>query len=323
MFTNKYELNLLIQVWLNHDTYDYSTDPYYISATSLLKPTKQIILSKRYQGKLEGDISSFIPSKYGTSIHAGIEEAWLSPKLKDNLLSLGLNKETVERIKINPKEPREEDINVFLEQRSTRKIGKWTIGGKFDLVFDGKLYDNKSTSVWTYLYESKLKDYTCQMSIYRWLNPKLVTDDYFTINYIFTDWSQIKAIQQKDYPKCRIVSKDYKLIDLASIEWFIKSKLNVLEEYWSYPDDKLPRCTDEELWRTPTKYKYYKDPEKRDRATKVFDDLNEANAYWYGKMQSKGIVIPVAGSVRRCAYCPCFNYCKQKDEYIQNGLLEC
>ena len=321
MLTNKNNLNLAMQVWLINDSYDYVSDPKYISATSLLKPVRQIILEKRLEGSPDGDISDMITSKYGTSIHSGIEEAWTNPKLPDNLAKLGINKATIDRIKINPKEPKEEDINIYLEKRSTRKINGWTVGGKFDLVIDGKLYDNKSTSTWSYIYGSRVDDYTKQLSIYRWLNSDLVTDDSFTINYIFTDWSQTKAIQQKDYPQCRIISKDYPLMELADIEWYIKDKLAKVDQYIDANEVDIPECTDEELWREPPKFKYYKDPTKLTKATKVFESQLEANAYCLEK--GTGIVIPVSGSVRRCAYCRCFNQCSQKNRYLEDGSLKC
>lgn len=321
MLTNKNNLNLSMQVWLINDSYDYVSDPKYISATSLLKPVRQIILEKRLEGSPDGDISDMITSKYGTSIHSGIEEAWTSPKLPDNLRKLGLNEATIDRIKINPAEPKEGDINIFLEKRSTRKINGWTVGGKFDLIIDGKLYDNKSTSTWSYIYGSRVDDYTKQLSIYRWLNTDLVTDDHFTINYIFTDWSQTKALQQKDYPQCRIISKDYELMELADIERYIKNKLDKVDKYINAEETEIPECTDEELWREPPKFKYYKDPTKLAKATKVFESQLEANAYCLEK--GTGIVIPVSGSVRRCAYCRCFNQCSQKNRYLEDGSLKC
>lgn len=321
MLTNKHDLNLAMQVWLINDSYDYVSDPKYISATSLLKPVRQIVLEKRLEGEIDGDISDMITSKYGTSIHSGIEEAWLNPNLPNNLKKLGINETTISRVKVNPTEPKEEDINIYLEKRSTRKLGEWTIGGKFDLVIDGKLYDNKSTSTWSYIFGSRTEDYIKQLSIYRWLNKDLITDDYFTINYIFTDWSQIKAIQQNDYPKCRIISKDYLLMDLAEIERYIKNKLNLVDKYLNAEEKDIPECSDEELWREPPKYKYYKDATKLTRATKVFDTQLEAEAYCLEK--GSGIIIPVSGCVRRCAYCRCFNQCTQKDRYLQDGSLKC
>ena len=59
------------------------------------------------------------------------------------------------------------------------------VSGKYDLVLDGQLSDYKSTSVWTYIYGSKVEDYIKQGSIYKWLSPDKITSDYININYIF------------------------------------------------------------------------------------------------------------------------------------------
>lgn len=309
-----------MQVWLLHDTYDHVNNPYYISATSLLKPVKQILLERRLGGNVLEDISDHITSSYGTALHSSIEEAWLSPSLPTTLKKLGLNEATIARIRINPPKPKKEDINIFLEQRSTKTVGKWTVGGKFDLVIDGKLYDNKSTSAWSFIYGTRVEDYTKQLSIYRWLNQDLITEDKFTINYIFTDWSQTRARQEKDYPQCRVVSKDYDLLPIAAIEHYIKTKLNAVEQYMDAKEEDIPPCSDEELWREAPKYKYYRDPNKLNKATKVFTSQLEANAHCL--KEGKGIVIPVLGAVRRCSYCKCFNICSQKDQYLQDGSLK-
>lgn len=311
-----------MQVWLIHDTYDYVSDPKYLSATSILKPVKQIILEKRLSSNLEGDISTMIASKYGTSIHSGIEEAWLSPHLTDNLSKLGYPNAITDRIRINPEEHDEDFYNIYLEKRSSKEINGWTIGGKFDLVIDGKIHDNKSTSTWSYIYGSRVKDYIKQCSIYRWLNQDIVTEDTFTINYIFTDWAQTKALQQRDYPQCRIISKDYELLSLSETEQLITNKLELVDKHMDSLECDLPECTDEELWRTPTKYKYYKDPAKTERATKVFENEAEAMSYWKLTKNGVGIVKSVPGSVRRCAYCRCFNHCTQKDRYLSNGSID-
>lgn len=322
MLTNKHNLNLAMQVWLIHDTYDYVSDPKYISTTSILKPVKQIILERRYSGNNEGDISDMIASKYGTSIHNGIEDAWTSPKLSENLAKLGIDSDTIDLVRVNPEEHDKEKLNVYLERRSTRELNGWTIGGKFDLVADGQIQDNKSTSTWNFIYGSRVDDYVKQCSIYRWLNTDIVTNDKFIINYVFTDWSKTKARQDSQYPQCRIVSKEYDLLSLEETEALISKKLELIDKYWSVPEEEIPECTDEELWRTPTKYKYYKDPNKLTRATKVFDFETDANSYWKVNNKGVGTVIAVPGSVNRCLYCRCFDHCSQKDKYIQNGSLE-
>ena len=41
----------------------------------------------------------------------------------------------------------------------------------------------------TYQNQSKDREYRLQGSMYRWLNPKIITKDVFNINYIFTDFN--------------------------------------------------------------------------------------------------------------------------------------
>jgi hypothetical protein len=84
--------------------------------------------------------------------------------------------------------------------------------------------------------------------------------------------------------------------------------------YQDASQDALPRCTDEELWRSEPVYKYYSDPTKTDgRATKNFDSLIEANNHLTEK--GKGVVKTVPGQVKACLYCRAFDICEQRKEY--------
>ena len=115
MLTNETDIPLALAVWLAADDYDYIHNPKYLSATSLLKPIKQIILGKRYSQE-EGDVSALVPSSLGSTIHAGIEKAWTEsygPALK----RLGYSDEVISKIRINPTEPDKETIPVYLERR--------------------------------------------------------------------------------------------------------------------------------------------------------------------------------------------------------------
>ena len=99
------------------------------------------------------------------------------------------------------------------------------------------------------------------------------------------------------------------------------AKLQELSRLWDAPEDKLPDCTDKELWRSDPQFKYYSDPEKAKdpsaRSTKNFDSLAEAEAF--KREKGKGIVITKLGEVKACAYCPAFEGCKQKDQYFVEG----
>jgi hypothetical protein len=320
--TNKFQIPLSLAVWLAHDEYDRISNPKTISATSLLKPTKSVVLSLRSTEQAEVDISELVSSSLGTSIHSAIEAAWKSKGLKTTLEALGLPTKVRDNLILNPRpeELTEASIPVYMEMRSTKPIGDWFITGKFDYICDGRLEDFKSTGTYNYISQSNKDKYIQQASIYRWLNPTIITDDTFVINYIFTDWSSTKAKQEKGYPQGRLLPQKYTLMSLEETELFIKNKLTLITNYLNSTQDELPKCTDEELWAKPAVFKYYKNPQNKTRSTKNFDTYWEAHNM-YSQDGSVGEVVEVKGEVVFCKYCNAKNACNQAKQYIQEGRL--
>lgn len=315
--TNEHGISLPIAVWLAYDDYDYINEPNYISATTLLAPLKQYVLAKRipYEERVH-DVYDFMASSLGTSIHAGIEKAWkeAGPQI---MAKLGYPKHICDKIVVNPDEEwlklNPGYLPVWVEQRAFKEIKGWKVGGKHDIIIDGRLFDNKSTSVWTYILGSNEQLYVEQGSILRWLNPKKVVDDHIYINYIFTDWQ--KAMTKREgYPQTRTFEKPYPLMPIDKTESWIINKLEQIEKYRNAKEEDMPRCSDEDLWRSAPQYKYYADPNKLGRATKNFDNLAEANKMKAEK--GKGIVITKPGEVKRCQYCAAAPICQQRLEYI-------
>jgi hypothetical protein len=319
--TNVHGISLPLALWLLNDEYDYNPDPNYISATTLLKSTKQIILKRRVDSAdLEMDLSDLIPSRLGSAFHDSMEKAW-NNKPKISLKKLGYPDDVIDLIRINPT-PEElaatpNAIPIYLEQRASRTIEvngrKITIGGKYDQVVDGHIFDGKSTSVWGYLAGDKDEDYQKQGSVYRWLNPDIVTDDTMTIMFLFTDWQRMMTKTRADYPKIRTVDKEIPLLSLQDTEAFIRDKVAEVYRLIDEPEAKLPPCTDKELWRSAPTFKYYADPAKTDgRSTKNFDDAASANAYWKMEKGGKGVVITTPGEAKACAYCAAYEICNQR-----------
>lgn len=316
--TNKHDISLPLAVWLLHDDYDYVNEENYISATSLLKSTKQIILGKRVPiNTREIDISDFLASRMGHAMHDSIEKAWRMSG-QSAMLKLGYPENVVDKLKINPDadylKANPDCIPIYIERRSIREINGFKIGGKFDVVIQGRLFDHKTTSVYSYLLGNKDEDYSLQGSIYRWLNEDIITSDKIYIQFIFTDWQKFQTKTNPDYPK---VKTQEHIVDLKSItetEEFIVNKINDIVKYYNEPEENIPPCNDKELWRSEPKYKYYSDPLKTDgKSTRNFDTLKEANDFAAEK--GKGIVKTIPGEVKACDYCPAFNVCKQKDNY--------
>jgi hypothetical protein len=328
MLTNTKNIPLSLAVWLAHDTYDSNPDPTYISATMLLRPTKQVILAKRVPAEDTQDISDVIASRVGTAIHDAIEKTWDNHNWLNGLVNLGYPEDMIKRIIVNPTEEEmgKAELNgwplipIHLEQRRVREFKGYKIGGKFDMIVDGQLEDHKSTKTWGYMNGSNVEDYTKQSSIYRWLNEDIVSHETFKINYIFTDYVAAKARIDPNYPQNQIIQKEYPLMSIDETETFIENRLSLIDLYKDKEEDLIPACTDEELWRSDPTYKYYKNPQKMSRSTKNFDNLADANIR-LAEDGNVGIVVTVPGEVRRCNYCPGASICKQRQSYIDSGLL--
>jgi hypothetical protein len=312
-FTNLHQIDISMAVWLVHDDYDFLPRERAISATALLKPTRQIILAGRVTGEALEDISARISMRLGHAI--SIEHAWKTG-YKRSLSLLGLPDKVIDRFKINPdpKEVQPEDIPVYIEQRGYRKLGEWVISGKLDMAVNGRLKDAKSTSVFSFIKGNKDENYRLQLSFYKWLHSDKVTDDEGDIQFVFTDWQKSMVNTIPGYPPIRIVNHTVSLYSEQETETLIASKIEDLVRYQDASQDALPRCTDEELWRSEPVYKYYSDPTKTDgRATKNFDSLIEANNHLTEK--GKGVVKTVPGQVKACLYCRAFDICEQRKEY--------
>lgn len=328
--TNEADISLPLAVWLLHDTYDYQADPNAISATTLMKPIRQIILPSRINPDLVStDISEFIARTLGHSIHDSIERAWSSPEGRANALKLlGYPEDVINKVRVNPSDEEiqadPEIIPVFIEKRlSVTHRGK-RVHGKFDMVAEGIVNDFKSTSAWAWAKGTRDEDFVEQMSIYRWIDhhqeiPK-ITEDFGQINFIFTDWAKGMAKTNPDYPQKRVETKQLKLMTLAHTEQLIDHKLDLLARYQNLPEKQIPHCTPDELWMSDPIFKFFSDPAKAKdpnaRSTKNFDDLGSAKLYQSEK-GGKGVIVTVTGEPKRCGYCAAFDACTQKDQWFK------
>ncbi len=320
-YTNKNNVSMPLAVWLMHDDYDYDKRENVISATSLLKPLRALILSHQNKGLDKTvDIMDLVSSRMGSAIHAIAEKAWSSRGNITKALQALQVSNLDEKLVINPDKVEEGQIPVYVEQRHEKEINDYIISGKYDLVVDGTVSDYKSTSVWSYIFDSNALKYTQQASIYKWLAPDRITDNAVHIQYIFTDWSASQAARDSSYPQTRVITKEYPIWSVEQTQHFISEKLDLLTNYLDSPQTELPQCDKEDLWESDTVYKYYKNPAKMARATKNFDSLDEANVR-LATDGGVGTVVTVRGEVKACRYCEVSDICDQAQNLIQQGRL--
>jgi hypothetical protein len=326
-YSNRNNIPLSLAVFLASDNYDYNKDPHTISVTTLLKPTRQVVLAARVPESLGVvDISALVQARMGQSIHDGVERSWVHDHVK-SLTALGYPKKVIDLVRINPTDDElkanPDLIPIYLEQRASKKFGKWTLSGKFDFIGDGRVEDFKSTSTFTWTNSTKDEDYILQGSMYRVLNPEKITQDVMAIQFIFTDWSALRARTEKNYPPSRTAERVLTLRPLADTERFIVGKLEELERSWDLPEDQLQLCTDKELWRSEPVFKYYKNPDNDKpggRSTKNFDNRHDAQLLFV-KDGSVGKVKEVPGAPMACKYCAAFPICSQAAAMVASGDL--
>lgn len=102
---------------------------------------------------------------------------------------------------------------------------------------------------------------------------------------------------------------------------WVKRRINSIELLNNTPESKLPLCSEKELWQSSTTFKYFKNPKNTKRSTANFDNYAAAHERFI-KDKSVGVIKEFPGVVKRCGYCPCFDLCTQKDEYIAGGMLQ-
>ena len=324
-YTNNTGIGLSMAVYLATDNYDHNHDPRTISATTLIKSTKQIILGERVRIAESAplpDLSSKIKSQGGTALHTAVEEAWLK-NYRGAMVDLGYPDKVIDKMLINPTpeelKARPDAIPVYMEIRSFKIVNGWTVTGKFDFVIEGKLEDIKRTGTFTFVNKTNDNKYIQQGSIYKWLNPDIITGDFITIQFDFTDW---KAYEQQrnptNYPKHPMLGYRLPLATISQTQTFVETKTAELNKFWDSPESDMPACTKEDLWMKDSTYKYYKNPTKMGKSTKNFIGKN-ASGEAYGRLAADGnvgVVVEIKPAATACGYCSAYSLCKQKDNYI-------
>jgi hypothetical protein len=249
-----------------------------LSATTLLKGIKEIILTYRHWDELTDDAADRMWAVFGTAVHALLET---------------------------------EGKDEFTECDLKVEMGEITITGRID-NYDmnaGVITDYKTGSVWK-VSMNDFDDWRMQGLIYAYL---LFKND-FMINVcrfidLLKDHSKSKAKYDKTYPQSPVFIYEFHTTKalLKEAENFIKNKINEYLKFIDKADDDIPPCTDKERWATETKYAVMKNGNKR--AIKLCDTAAEAQQK--ADTQGAGYYVETRpGESKKCGnYCICKDYC--------------
>jgi hypothetical protein len=215
---NKFGMPDLIFKFLSNDMYDFVPNPTSVSGTGLLKPPREKLLTDRHNSEIEVDAGSRIWSLFGQGVHAVLEHGNLSDKQ---------------------------------EERMTIKFNGFTVSGKFDLIIDNQLNDFKTLFSYTLTHNTREKEWTEQLSIYRWLYFKKHGKELNSsgkIIAIIKDWKKKYLGVTENYPSGPVVEIVLPLMSFDETEKFVAGKIDVLKQLAEVPDDELPVCSDEDTW---------------------------------------------------------------------------
>ena len=300
--TNK--LNLPDPIY-NALSSDYQPKEHQYSVTTILNPTRQTLLKRKYNNEITQDCSELIWALFGTSFHAILENAEEGEtQLKEEYLK--------------------QDLGIL-----TDELDGYFLSGKADLidVKEKKIIDYKTTSTFK-IVKQDFEDYRLQLLIYAWLFRKIG----FEINNgeiiaLLRDWQKSKAKFDSEYPQFQVQKLNFEFTqkDFDYIEEFIKTKFLELKKYENAADDELPMCTDEERWHEPTKYAVKK--KTSNRASKLHDTMEEAEEHLKNlenKYPDQYEIEVREGTDRKCSeYCSCCMFCSYyKENYLKKEGIE-
>jgi len=282
--TNFNNIPLPIYRAILHNWYDGKNAKHFVSATELIKPIKIIVLEKRHRTEIVEEASDLIWSLMGSAMHKVLEKSeW------------------------------EQSLN---EERLFAKVNGKIISGGVDLYEKETISDFKFTSVYSYIYRSRMKEWQQQLNIYSYLYQKAgFPVEKLQIIAIFRDWSRIKRKFEKNYPK-QIEIIPLKLWPLAETEQFISDRLHQIQLALKASDDQIPCCSASERWQDPTRYAVMKKGNKR--ALRVFDTMEQAELLISFHKDNKKLSIETRESIpKRCMdYCIVNKFCNFYQHYM-------
>ncbi len=276
--TNKLELP---QAIVNACSTERHTPKGTYSATTLLKGTREILLTSRHFDEIEQDVADMIWAIWGTAVHALLEE---------------------------------QDTSGIKEERLEIDVLGRKVSGQIDHQDLESLIitDYKTASTWKVIFND-FDDWDKQALIYAYLilmakDVKMTRARFIAL---LKDHSKSKAQKDSSYPQSPVHVHELEITDqkLEEIEQFIFSKITELKENEEVADDDLPLCTAEERWASEDKWAIMK--EGRKSAVKLHDTEDDAKQHLL-VLDSKHYIEYRQGASRKCPdYCPAKDFCSQ------------
>jgi len=235
-FTNKFDIPLTIATAIQNRSKKYSKGGAKYSATTLIDSPRIALLNSRHWQDIEEDVSDRIKSWIGSIIHDALQKNEGSGVL-DGRVEMELS-----GIKISG-DPDHYDASEML------------------------IRDYKTTSTYSWIYDSKKDSYEKQVNCYAMLYRSIGFEvEKGESVMIFTDWNKSKFLNENaknpgSYPK-PVETLEIPIWTFDEQVKFFSEIVDQLEMNDIFSDDQLPECTPEEKWIKETVWKVWKDKNK-------------------------------------------------------------
>ena len=250
-----------------------------LSATTLLKGDKEIVLYDRHFDELEQDAADLVWASFGTAYHSIMEH---------------------------------QNDDSFKEEYFEAQIGSWKVTGRVDRydLENLVLEDWKTASVWKVI-KGEFDEWKAQGLTYAWL-MKQAGLEVAKCRFIamLKDHSKAEAKRKADYPQKPVYIYEFDVTeeDLEATEKRIRAKIESVTNAYTKADDDIEPCTADERWETEKVYAVMK--KGRKTAVKLCKSKDDAEAYIRDLGNDQNYIEMRPGVSKKCLeYCPCREFC--------------
>jgi hypothetical protein len=245
--TNRFDLPEPFVAAVSSDDYERGDAEY--TATELIKPSRIVAYSRKYDAVLEQDVSDRVWAFQGSTKHVVLERI----------------------AKTNP-------ARYYTEQRfETTMPGTGAkISGKIDLFdcADQTLYDWKETSVWKFLLgDTEEWEQQANINLYLMRQGGIVVERLINIA-ILKDWKarQARFSKEPDYPKCAVHVMPLPMWNVGKAQDYINERVEKHRREAANP----PVCSKKERWQRDASFAVMRTDRKR--ALRLYMNRDQAEA---------------------------------------------
>ena len=314
-WTNKHNLPEVFVNAITNDNHVVNGD---ISVTQLID-APQIRQLKRLTN-YELDVTDMIGMMLGTAMHEHLERLSFSSNYRARILKEASGILRSNQPKVSDwldkyiEESFETDKRHTLEMNLTMEINGWTLSGTFDIYdkLKKELDDWKVTSASMVMFPEFIQSRKTQLNIYKVMAEHNGLEvDSAKIRSVIKDWSKMKILSNKDYPKIPYDELDVPLLEEEVVMKYLRKRVDLHQR--AENGESIP-CTPKDRWAKADTYAVKKKGLKK--AKRVFDNkamaekfMNENNFKF-----DKELYVEFRPSESfRCknGYCPVSEVCPQ------------